>query len=127
MISFSNKINKIVTFHDPCFLGRYNSIYESPRKILEDIPNLKIVEMTKTRDQSECCGGGGGGNWLDIPAGERIAERRVTQAAETGADILVVACPFCLAMFEDAVKTKGYEGKIEVKQVIELVKQAILI
>ncbi len=126
-ISFSNKIDKIVTFHDPCFLGRYNSIYESPRKILEAIPSLKIVEMTKSRDQSECCGGGGGGNWLDIPAGERIAERRVTQAAETGADILVVACPFCLAMFEDAVKAKGYEGKIEVKQVIELVKQAILI
>jgi len=124
-LTFSNKIEKTMTFHDPCFLGRYNGIYEPPRKILEAIPGLTLVEMDKSRDQSECCGGGGGGNWLDIPAGERIAERRVTQAAETGADILAVACPFCLAMFEDAVKTKGYEGKIEVKQVIELVKQAI--
>jgi len=62
---------------------------------------------------------------MDIRAGERVAERRVTQAMETGADILAVACPFCLAQFEDAVKTKGYQEKIEVKQVIELVKQAI--
>jgi succinate dehydrogenase/fumarate reductase iron-sulfur protein len=124
-LKFSNKLEKTVTFHDPCFLSRYNGVYEPPRKILNAIPGLKLVEMEKSRDKSECCGGGGGGNWLDIPAGERLAERRVTQAAETGADILAVACPFCLAMFEDAVKTKGYEEKIEVKQVIELVRDAI--
>jgi len=124
-LTFSNRIDKTVTFHDPCFLGRYNDVYESPRKILKAIPGSKIVEMAKSRDRSECCGGGGGGNWMDIRAGERVAERRVMEAVETGADILVVACPFCLAMFEDAVKTKGYEGKIEVKQIIELVRQAI--
>jgi Fe-S oxidoreductase len=86
---------------------------------------LKLVEMDRNRDQAECCGGGGGGNWIDIRAGDRLAERRVAQAVETGADILVVACPFCLAMFEDAIKTKGYEGEIEVKQLIELVKEAV--
>lgn len=124
-LTFSHKIEKTVTFHDPCFLGRYNSIYDPPRRVLEAIPGLKLVEMVKNRDQAECCGGGGGGNWLDIPAGERIADRRVRQAAEAGSDILVVVCPFCLAMFEDAVKTQGYEGKIEVKQLIELVKEAM--
>jgi succinate dehydrogenase/fumarate reductase iron-sulfur protein len=124
-LTFSNRIDKTVTFHDPCFLGRYNGIYESPRKIMKAIPGLRIVEMAESREKSECCGGGGGGNWMDIRTGERVAERRATQAAETGADILLVACPFCLAMFEDAVKTKGYDEKIEVKQLIELVQQAI--
>ena len=125
-LTFSKRIDRTVTFHDPCYLGRFNGVYESPRKILNAIPGLELAEMAKNRNQSECCGGGGGGNWLDIPAGERIAERRVAQAADTGADILLVACPFCLAMFEDAVKTKGLEGKIAVKQLIELVREAMI-
>lgn len=124
-MTFSKEIDKRVTFQDPCFLGRYNGIYDSPRKILKAIPGLKLVEMAKSRQQSECCGGGGGGNWMDIPAGERLSERRVKQAVKTGAEILAVACPFCLAMFEDAVKTTGYDEKIEVKHIIELVAQAI--
>ena len=125
-LTFSGRIDRTVTFHDPCYLGRFNGVYESPRKILNAIPGLKLAEMARNRNQSECCGGGGGGNWLDIPAGERIGERRVAQAADTGADTLVVACPFCLAMFEDAVKTKGLEGKIAVKQLIELVREAMI-
>ena len=124
-LTFSGNVNKTVTFHDPCFLGRYNEVYDEPRKMLEAIPGVKLVEMPLNKVDAECCGGGGGGNWLDIPAGERMADRRVRQAAETGAEILAVACPYCLAMFEDAVKTQGYEGKIEVKQVIELVKEAL--
>ena len=124
-LTFSNRIDKTVTFHDPCFLGRYNGVYGPPRKVLEAIPGLKLVEMAKSRENAECCGGGGGGNWMDIRAGERLAERRVVQAVETGAGILVVACPFCLTMFEDAVKTKGYEERIEIKHVIELARQAI--
>ena len=124
-LTFSNQIDQIVTFHDPCFLGRYNGVYDPPRKVLEAIPGLKVVEMAKSKENVECCGGGGGGNWMDIRAGERLAERRVAQAVETSANILAVACPFCLTMFEDAVKTKGYEERIEVKHVIELVGQAI--
>jgi Fe-S oxidoreductase len=124
-LDFSNRVEKTVTYHDPCFLGRYKGVYDPPRKVLEAIPGLKLVEMDRNRDQAECCGGGGGGNWIDIRAGERLAERRVAQSVETGADILVVACPYCLAMFEDAIKTKGYEGEIEVKQLIELVKEAV--
>ena len=124
-LDFSNRVKKTVTYHDPCFLGRYNGVYNPPRKVLEAIPGLKLVEMDRNRDQAECCGGGGGGNWIDIRAGERLAERRVEQSIKTGADILIVACPFCLAMFEDAIKTKGYEGEIEVKQLIELVREAI--
>jgi len=124
-LTFSRSIDKAVTFHDPCFLGRYNDLYESPRKILKAIPVLQIVEMAKSREQAECCGGGGGGCWMDIRAGERLSERRITQAVETGARILAVACPFCLAMFEDAVKTKAYDEKIEVKHIVELVMQAM--
>jgi len=124
-LNFTRNLTKTVTFHDPCFLGRYNSVYDSPRNVLQAIPGIKLVEMPSNRDQAECCGGGGGGNWLDIPAGERLADRRVRQAVQTGSDILVVACPFCLAMFEDAVKTQGYEGKLEVKQLIELVSEAV--
>lgn len=124
-ITFRNTLNKIVTYHDPCFLGRYNNVYDDPRTVLAAIPGLKLVEMALVRENAECCGGGGGGNWLDIPAGERMADRRVRQAAETGAEILAVACPFCLAMFEDAVKTQGYEGKIAVKHIVELVNGAM--
>jgi len=124
-IAFSNTMNKTVTFHDPCFLGRYNQVYDAPRTVLQAIPGVKLVEMPLARQDAECCGGGGGGNWLDIPAGECMADRRVRQAAETGAEILAVACPFCLAMFEDAVKTQGYEGKIDVKHVVELINEVM--
>jgi len=124
-IKFSKKLDKKITYHDPCYLGRYEGIYDPPRRILQAIPGVKFVEMTMTREEAECCGGGGGGNWIDIPAGQRLSERRVMQAMETGANILAVACPYCLAMFEDAIKTKGYEGKMEVKHISELAKEAI--
>jgi len=124
-LQFSKSLDKTITYHDSCYLGRFEQVYDSPRVILTSIPGVKLVEMVQTRDQAECCGGGGGGNFIDIPAGERVGERRVKQAVETGADILAVACPWCLAIFEDAVKTAGYEDKIEVKQIVELVNEAL--
>jgi succinate dehydrogenase/fumarate reductase iron-sulfur protein len=125
MLNLAGRVDKTVVYHDPCFLGRYNGVYESPRRILKAIPGLNLVEMNANRQQARCCGGGGGGNWLDVPAGERLAERRVARAAATGAHILAVACPICLAMFEDALKTTGLEDTLEVKQIIELVGQAL--
>ncbi|MCW3985835.1 MAG: (Fe-S)-binding protein [Candidatus Bathyarchaeota archaeon] len=123
-LTFSREINKTVIYHDPCFLGKQNGIYDEPRRAIENIPGVKLVEFDRSRERSLCCEGGGGRMWIDIP-GERLAEIRVKDAADSGAEILVVACPFCLLTFEDAVKTTGLEGKIQVLDIAELLSQAI--
>ena len=82
------------------------------------------MEFDRSRERSLCCEGGGGRMWIDIP-GERLAETRVKDAAETGAEILATACPFCLLTFEDAVKTTGLEGKIQILDIVELLSQTI--
>lgn len=124
LLRLTREVNKAVTYHDSCFLGRYNGVFDMPRKILQAIPGLKLVEMSKNREQAECCGGGGGGMWMEIPAGERVAEKRVAQAVETGAEILAVACPWCRSMFDDAIKSRNLEEKITVEHILELVDQA---
>ncbi|MCK4477033.1 (Fe-S)-binding protein [Candidatus Bathyarchaeota archaeon] len=123
-LTFSREINKTVIYHDPCFLGKQNGVYDEPRRAIENIPGVKLVEFDRSRERSLCCEGGGGRMWIDIP-GERLAEIRVKDAADSGAEILVVACPFCLLTFEDAVKTTGLEGKIQVLDIAELLSQAI--
>jgi Fe-S oxidoreductase len=117
-------LDKRVVYHDPCTLGRQNSIYEEPREVLQSIPGLELVEFEPdNREFSVCCGGGSGGLWLDWPKGERLSDHRVEQAVETGAEILAVACPYCLSMFEDSVKTMGVE--LEVKDVSELLRDSL--
>lgn len=123
-LQFSKELNKTVIYHDPCFLGKQNGIYDEPRKVIESIPGVKLVEFDRSRERSLCCEGGGGRMWIDIP-GERLAEVRVKEAADAGAEILAVACPFCLLTFEDAVKTTGLEGKIQVLDIAELLIQAM--
>ncbi len=112
-IEFQGTLDAKVTFHDPCYLGRHNGEYEAPRKLLEAIPGVELLEMGRCRENSYCCGGGGGGMWLDgfnsNHASERLSERRVREAAETGADILAVACPYEVSRFEDAAKSTGNE------------------
>jgi Fe-S oxidoreductase len=95
-----------VTYHDPCYLGRYHGIYEEPRKILESVPGLKLVEMKENKEAAICCGGGGGMMWTEF-SGERPSRRRVTQASESGAAVLATSCPYCILNFEDALKTEG--------------------
>lgn len=108
-----------VVYHDPCTLGRQSGVYEEPRRVLRSIPGLELLEIENfNRDQSVCCGGGGGGLWLDWPRGERLSDLRARQAAETGAEILAVACPYCLLMFDDSVKTMGLD--LEIADVAEL-------
>lgn len=123
-LKFSKRIEKTVTYHDPCFLGKHNNIYDEPRKIIENIPGINFVEMSMSRKRSICCEGGGGRVWYDIPGG-RLAETRVKEAVDLGAEIIAVACPFCLIMFNDAIKTTGNEGKIDVKDITELVAEAL--
>ncbi len=120
----SKEISKTVIYHDPCFLGKQNEVYDEPRKVIESIPGIKLVEFDRSRERSLCCEGGGGRMWIDIP-GERLAEVRVKDAVAAGAQILAIACPFCLLTFEDAAKTTGLESKIQVLDIAELLSQAI--
>jgi len=122
--TLSREIDKTVIYHDPCFLGKQNGIYDEPRKIIQSVPGVKLVEFERSKERSLCCEGGGGRMWIDIP-GERLAEVRVKEAADVGAEILAVACPFCLLTFEDAVKTTGLEGKLQVLDIAELLATAI--
>lgn len=115
------------TYHDPCYLGRYNEIYDPPRRVLAAL-GLELVELPRHRNRSYCCGAGGGRIWMeDTPGiGERPAESRVREvAALAGVDALVVACPKDVVMFRDAVKTTGYEGRIAVKDLADLVWEAV--
>jgi Fe-S oxidoreductase len=111
----------VYTYHDPCYLGRHNGIYDAPRRILASIPGIKTVEMERTRDRSFCCGGGDINLWYDIEQEEmRMGERRVAIAHESGATVIVTACPFCLLNFDDAIKTSGLEGQMRVVDLMEL-------
>jgi len=123
-----SELNAKVTYHDPCFLGRYNSVYDAPRQILKSIPGIKLKEMNRSRENSFCCGGGSGNFVLDLlgRSGESPSRNRVREAHETGAHILVVACPSCMIMLEDAVKDEGLEGELTVKDITELVKESLV-
>ena len=117
-------IDGVVTYHDPCYLGRYNDIYQPPRQIISSIPDMTMVKMEHDRKDSFCCGGGGGHMWLEERIGTRINELRTEQAMETRAQIVVTACPFCLQMFEDGIKAKEAEEQLRVMDIAELVAES---
>jgi Fe-S oxidoreductase len=110
----------ILTYQDPCYLGRYNNIYQPPRQILNSMPDTTLVEMEQNRERSFCCGGGGGRMWLEENIGQRISEMRIDRAIQTSAQTIATACPFCLQMFEDAAKVKGVEETLRVMDIAEL-------
>lgn len=122
-------IDAVVTYHDNCCVGRRCRCFDPPRALLEAIPGLKLVEMERNREDSLCCGGGGGGMWLDAHivahGGYRLSDERIKMAARSGAQILAVSCPFELSRFEDAAKVTGLEGKIQVRDIIELLAEAM--
>ena len=125
-VKFSKKINKVVTYQDPCFLGKQNGIYEEPRFILRSIPGITFIEFERSRERSLCCEGGGGRMWVDASdSGQRLGEIRVREAVELGAEIIATACPFCLINLEEAVTITGLGEKIQVKDIIELVAEAM--
>jgi len=123
------EIKATVTFHDPCYLGRANGIYEPPRQLLAAIPGLKLVEMSHNHETSLCCGGGGGGMWLDgftwEKAQVRLSEWRVREAVTAGAEILAVACPYETPRFEDAAKMVERASRLLVRDISELLVQSI--
>lgn len=125
-VRFSGKLEKKVTYHDPCFLGKQNHVFDEPRHILQSIPGVKFVEMDRSRERSLCCEGGGGRMWAEgTNMAERLAFQRVHEAADTGAEILAVACPFCLLTLEDAVKVQGMDERLRVMDIMELVNLAL--
>ncbi len=132
-IAWRSRVELDVTYHDPCYLGRNNGEYDAPRTLLEAIPGIRLVEMPHTRANGYCCGGGGGGMWLDGFVGdhvsERLSERRVREAVATvgtdGTGVLSVACPYEPSRFEDAVKSTGNDGRLVVRDIIELIDQAM--
>jgi Fe-S oxidoreductase len=117
--------DKTITYHDSCYLGRYNGIYHEPREILQAIPGLRLVEMERSWANSFCCGGGGGQMWLETPAETRINLRRLEQAAAVEPDLIATACPYCLLMFDDALKIRGMAEQIEVVDLVELLDLAL--
>jgi Fe-S oxidoreductase len=117
---------KVYTYHDPCYLGRHNQIYDDPRNVLDAIPGLKRVEMRRSRDRSFCCGGGGLMLFYEPKEEERIGVKRVRMAAEAGANVIVTACPFCMVNLEDAIKVAGLEGKMTAIDLAELTDQQMV-
>jgi Fe-S oxidoreductase len=114
------------TYHDSCYLGRHNGIYEQPREVMDAVPGLIRVEMAKCRDRSFCCGGGGLCLFYEAVEEQRMAQLRIEMAKEVGATVIVTACPFCLVHMEDAIKTTGMEGKMEAIDLVELVNRQLL-
>jgi Fe-S oxidoreductase len=123
---FSTKVERTVTFHDPCYLGKQNKIYDEPRSVLKALPGLKYVEMDRSREKSLCCEGGGGRAWIEDPNPEKkLAVWRVEEAMGVGAEVIATACPFCMQMLEDAVRTGGLQDKIKIMDVVELAAEAL--
>jgi len=120
----SKRMDKVVTYHDPCFLCRHNDVCKAPRIILEAIPGLKLVEMPRNRKDSFCCGGGGGRMWIDEKSEERVSTIRAREAVSVNPDIVATACPFCLVNLEDGIKTLDKHGDVMVKDIAELVNEA---
>jgi Fe-S oxidoreductase/nitrate reductase gamma subunit len=115
----------LVTYHDACYLGRYNNNYEAPRKILNYVPDLTLVEMERNRERAFCCGAGGGHMWLEEQkTGERINVMRTDQAIATKAQIIATACPYCLQMFQDGIKTKTAEDTLKVMDISEILAES---
>jgi len=125
-ISVNPNGNSNVTYHDSCYLGRYNQVYDSPRKSLSEIDGLNLLEMKRSKDKGFCCGAGGGRMFLEDEEGGRVNEERTKEALNTGADTIASACPFCMTMMTDGVKHFEKTDEIKVKDIAEIVLENLL-
>ena len=114
-----------IAYHDSCYLGRYNDIYQEPRSILKAINGIKRVELGRCGSSSFCCGGGGGHMWMDEDPDKRVSTRRVEEIIQSKVDIAATACPYCLTMLEDGAKAKEVEESLHIKDLSELVAELI--
>ena len=117
----------IVTYHDPCYLGRYNDVYDAPRNVIGETLRSggELREMQETRNRSFCCGAGGGNMWYEVEQGKRINNERLRQATETGADTIAVGCSFCMIMMDDAVRVANEETRVKVRDIAEIVADSL--
>jgi Fe-S oxidoreductase len=124
-LKLKKELAKIVTYHDPCYLGRHNGIYDAPREVLKSIPGLELIEMPDARVDSLCCGGGGGRIWMETPKGERFSDIRLDQAAGVGAEMLVTSCPYCITNFEDSRMNRTDSDSFAVSDITEIIQEVI--
>lgn len=124
-LPFKKEFKKRVTYHDPCYLGRHNGIYDEPREVLKMIPGLDLVEMAESRENSLCCGMGGGRIWMETAKGERFSDLRLEQAIGAGAEVLVTACPYCISQFEDSRLTLPNSEAIRIMDLTEILQEVI--
>jgi Fe-S oxidoreductase len=124
-LELTKEYGKKVTYHDPCYLGRHNGIYDEPREVLKKIPGLELSEMAESREDSLCCGMGGGRIWFETPKSERFSNLRLEQAIGVGAEVLVTSCPYCITQFEDSRLTLKDSEVIQVKDITEILQEVI--
>jgi len=134
-LELNKPYDKKVTYHDPCYLGRHNGVYEEPRGVLKKVPGLELIEMADSQENSLCCGGGGGRIWMETLKGERFSDLRLEQATGIGAEVLVTACPYCITHFEESRLTLADSesretetvdsGVIEIKDISEILQEVI--
>ncbi len=123
-LSLKASFAKKVAYHDPCYLGRHSEEYDVPRQLLGDAASAEVVELSRNREMSLCCGGGGGGIWAEIPIGERFAELRIQDAADKGAEVLTTTCPYCMNMLIDACKSLNRQDDMEILELSEILSDA---
>ena len=124
-LELKGEFPKKVTYHDPCYLGRHNNVYDEPREVLKKISGLELIEMEAHGKNSLCCGGGGGRIWMDTPKEERFSDIRLEQANEVGAQILATACPYCITNFEESRLNLVYEDVLEIKDITEIINDML--
>ena len=124
-LKITGEYKKKVTYHDPCYLGRHNGIYDEPREILKKIPGLELKEMADLRETSLCCGMGGGRIWMETAKNERFSDIRLKQAKDTGAEILATACPYCITQFEDSRMSLADSSVIQIKDITEILQEVV--
>jgi Fe-S oxidoreductase len=124
-LQITKEYGKKVTYHDPCYLGRHNGIYDEPRGVLKQIPGLEFSELAESREDSMCCGMGGGRVWMETIKEERFSNLRVEQAVGLGAEVLATSCPYCITALEDSRLVMNYSDRIEVKDITEILQEVI--
>ena len=124
-LEFGKAYGKKVTYHDPCYLGRHNGIYEEPREVLKKTPGLEFSEMSESRATSLCCGGGDGRIWMETMKGERFSDFRIAQAMEAGAEVLATSCPYCITHFEESRLTLEDQKSLVIKDITEIIAEVI--
>jgi Fe-S oxidoreductase len=124
-LTLHNGSSLTVTYHDSCYLGRYNQIYEPQRQLLKAIPGVTLKEMERSHERSFCCGGGGGRMWMEEHLGKRINEMRVDQALALEPNVITTTCPYCMTMLEDGLKARGKDDSVKVYDIAELLERSM--